>query len=789
MTATSGPRTGPTTVGYPTVPTAVRDPGAPPSWKPTRDDLVDAAFGMVLLVVAAIGWLPVFSGVDGPLVVLVGGLAGTAAAWVSAARRLSPFATLSVALLAFLLFSGVSVADSAIAGFLPGPEVPTNLVDGLIRGWSDLVTTATPVASGDGMAVPPYVCGFLAGLLGMLVAKRSDLPLVPAVPSMAALLVGFLFGDFEPAAASVQGIGFALVAVAWGAVRSNRPRRTLDGEVYWPRVVSGLVMLAIVGLVASVVGTNLPGVQEDERTVLRDAVPPFDPSVHPSPLAGLRTFRKAGREVDYLRASDLKENDLIRLATMDTYDGVVWSVGGSESSGRFDRVGSRIRYADQPLVGDPKGWPHRSLSVSVIDYRGIWLPTLGLSQRVSFAGTNADTVADAYRFDRASGTAASSVPVSEGLVIDLDARLLRRDDLDEQVKAAALPCSGGASLDPVIQSSPALAELQNHLREYTGGADTPFAKAEAIEERMKDGYFSDDLDDAEEHLSVRAGHSVAALAQFLDADQLLGNGEQYAASMAVLTNLAGLPTRVVVGFKPEKLGAVVLRGEDAAAWVEVCFADIGWVTFEPTPDESRVPDPPTVQVESTPPKPRPPVVHQQLNVPETIPENVKRQTKVPPKGPGDTTEPGVAVPWFVRAAIIGVGVPVALLLAGVAVIVGLKASRRRRRRTRGTAADQINGAWLEAVDHLRDVGHRPRPAATRRELAIGAASAGYWQDGLAFASAIDAHLFGPNAPSSEDSATAWSNLNQQVGSIHSKLTRRQRLRAAISLASMRRPSI
>src|SRR5260370_37626907 len=58
-----------------------------------------------------------------------------------------------------------------------------------------------------------------------------------------------------------------------------------------------------------------------------------------------------------------------------------------------------------------------------------------------------------------------------------------------------------------------------------------------------------------------------------------------------MARLAGLPTRVAVGFQlPSGGGATVrVQGMHAEGWPEVAFAGFGWVPFEPTPREASAP--------------------------------------------------------------------------------------------------------------------------------------------------------------------------------------------------------
>jgi hypothetical protein len=65
-----------------------------------------------------------------------------------------------------------------------------------------------------------------------------------------------------------------------------------------------------------------------------------------------------------------------------------------------------------------------------------------------------------------------------------------------------------------------------------------------------------------------------------------GYCQHFAGAAALLLRVAGVPTRVAVGFATgEQIGhdTWAVRDEDAHAWIEVYFPRVGWVPFNPTP--------------------------------------------------------------------------------------------------------------------------------------------------------------------------------------------------------------
>ena len=85
-------------------------------------------------------------------------------------------------------------------------------------------------------------------------------------------------------------------------------------------------------------------------------------------------------------------------------------------------------------------------------------------------------------------------------------------------------------------------------------------------------------------LTTRAGDTGNDLADFLQ--NKAGFCQQYAAAMGIMLRLAGVPSRVVVGYThpaPDSDGRFGVTTDDAHAWVEAYFAGVGWLPFDPTP--------------------------------------------------------------------------------------------------------------------------------------------------------------------------------------------------------------
>jgi transglutaminase-like putative cysteine protease len=132
------------------------------------------------------------------------------------------------------------------------------------------------------------------------------------------------------------------------------------------------------------------------------------------------------------------------------------------------------------------------------------------------------------------------------------------------------------SLPPSYLASGQLGAL---VGEITGGQQTAYGKAEAIEAWLSDsGTFSYSL-------KAPTVTSALQLQSFLTTTRK-GYCQQFAVAMADLARLAGIPSRVVIGYTSgsrQSDGSWKVTTRDAHEWPELYFSGYGWLRFEPTP--------------------------------------------------------------------------------------------------------------------------------------------------------------------------------------------------------------
>lgn len=224
-------------------------------------------------------------------------------------------------------------------------------------------------------------------------------------------------------------------------------------------------------------------------------------------------------------------------------------------------------------------------------------------------------------------------------------------------------------------------------------ADTPFAKAAAIQEFLRDGEY-------EYSLQPLPGSGYDALENFLLEDKR-GYCEQFAAAMAMMARVAGIPSRVSVGFLPgdQRGDSYEVSIRKMHAWPELYFSSWGWVRFEPTP---------AVQTGEAPPWTLPPA-EAPGNDPGAEPSQQATAEPSATTDPRDTpAEAPVAAEdaggraWVRTLLWSGGGLVALLILAAPATL------RVRRRSSRlsgdGAAEEQVESAWAEIRDTVVDHG-------------------------------------------------------------------------------------
>jgi hypothetical protein len=675
---------------------------------------------------------------------------------------------------------------------VPGPSSWRLLVDETLFGWKDLLTTLPPVDGESRLLVLPWVLGLLAGLLGTSLSMvRSRRPLVagplPLVSLLALLALVILLGVDRPHQLWLQGGVFGVLALAWLGLRYARtaaPVRSTQGKLV--RIGTGAALVGVAGLLSLPVGTWASG-GDAERVILRSHVdPPFDVGQYPSPLASFRRYvqlpdgRKDPRnlhDTDLFRIEGVPAGSRVRLAVLDRYDGVVWGASNNAqpdgAPGADDDTYQRV----SSVIDNPVDGTGVDARVTIgPGWNGVWLPTLGALQSLSFDGPDRETLSESFRYNLATSSAVVPAGLHPGDVYTFTA-VQPDDSLTPQSTSSGFV---GAAAD-------AAGFLDTQAVQWSEGESQPMRRVFAVARHLKtEGKYSDGVIEAEK--IYHAGHNRFRLTDDtggVNAPFVVGNDEQYAAWMALLANRIGVPARVVLGAIVPDGGTVT--GADVHAWVEVQVADGSWHTL-PTDlfmDKDRPAEQQTTRRQEQsgsvvpPPAPIPPpsTAGEQNDADMKVRKN-KSTTK------GSQDDAGGPIAKWVQRVLVYVGLPLLVITILLSSVVVAKLLRRRRRRTRAKISARFVGAWRELVDHARDLG-QPVPVGagvTRREQSRRLSSTGAG----ALAQRADSHVFGPRLPRPRDAESFWRAVDAERQAMSEEVSVFRRVRAALNLTTFRR---
>jgi hypothetical protein len=735
----------------------------------------------LLTLVAGLEWRRVFDGgrlvplvvaaaiLPTVLAIVLGGRSGGRSGG-RAGRPLPVTVTASVALLVAFVFAAVLQAPDTSA-----------LADGVLSGWSRILTTTLPVPPRPSLLVLPVVTTWLAALVGSEVALRARYPALAPLAPVTAYGVALLFGvggpgsRVAPAAAALAAALAAAAALAGPAddaaagagfgpdagpggydgrpgtvpgaepgrnghdpAGGGRPRRSVARAVgdRRPAVlsrkgVSAAILVLACALGAAVIGPRLPASggrtpydpREDQR-------PPVDDLVAIDPLSLLAGWATTPDDVLFTVRADRAQR--WRLAVLDDY-----------AAGRGWSREAELRPAGQSLpagpgsadTGDAADTEDLAQDITIESLRGVWLPAADRAVRV----TDVTPLVDPE-----TGVLVRREELEGGL----------RYRVTSSVPAGELDCTRApagrlGSGDTVVGLPSDLVELAQSITE---GETSPCARARAIEAYLTSNEFAFSAD-------APSGSTLARVKDLLrprDEGQGTGTSEQFATAFALLARAVGLPTRVVVGFHggTEVDGTYEVRAGDAFAWPEVRFEGLGWMAFDPTPVPGDRPPPAEIaeaEIEQSPD----PAAGSATSSTTTTTIPVVEHDRPPPapaeEGPGPVARAitllGVAV-----AAVTGA------LVAVAGAVAGARRWRRRRRRSPTDPARRALGAWRQCVEELQAAGVRPEPSDTAAEFVarsrdvVGDRAAEVAGPVARMANGV---LFGDAPATDADAAAAW----------------------------------
>ena len=735
---------------------------------------------LVAIALASAALWPIYRSPELITLIAVSLIVGSAVAILGLWRKWTFVTTVLATVIAFLII-GVPVAVPSEVQYSVFPTLGglVDLIFGVALGWKQLLTISLPVGSYQALLVPALVLVLGATVTSLTIAFRSRIAELSLIPPIVVFVTAVAFGPTYPdrpvtlAISLLVAVALTLVWFRWrrrrdtvnaleaavGAAGVARRRREF-GFAGARTVISAIVILAIAASAAVGIANALP--PQNDRTVLRTSlVEPFDPRDYVSPLSGFRSYWKPSSANSVLfEVSGIPLGTRVRLATLDSYDGVVYTVGSGQitsASGSFSRVPARFDQSD--IDGSPV-----STTITVANYTGVWVPTVGLFEEVDFGGERGPDLRDTFYYNSVSGTAAVTARLTTGDSYSFEG-VLPFQPGDDEISSF----TPGTAEVPAIRNSPD--ELTERLDQYVRGVTAPGERLAAMLRGLAaDGYVSHGV--GVDEPASRSGHAADRLAELFTEPRMIGDGEQYAVAASIMANELGFPARVVLGFVTSDQQ---IRGDDVTAWIEVNTAQHGWVTLDPNPPLRDIPD---EDPDDTAQVARPQTI---VQPPEIESDTLNRQSNPDSE---QALQPGLdpvlqAVLAILRT--LGWTVLVILVLATpFLLIIAAKVRRRLLRRRADSPLDQMSGGWQEFEDSILDHGYSLPQSGTRTEVAaVVQAPAAH-----DLAVHADHAIFSGDDPNPAEVAAFWSNVSELEIQLHAGLSRWSRFVARISLRSL-----
>jgi hypothetical protein len=472
-------------------------------------------------------------------------------------------------LLVLLFLVTGAFTTHGILQIIPGPD-----------SFAEIGTTLSAAAEQIRIGLPPVegsqpILCLVTILIGLVAVLVDTLTVAAAAPAATGLVLLCVYA--VPAALSEEmlpwwtfllgGAAFAGLLAVDGNHRHRRWRtREAPGRSGKPGVLSAPVAVVAAAIVLGLFGGAITWVGTVGRIPFGnggDGPGAGAGGFGIQPFTELRGMLDQGSNRELFKVRGLgTDRRLLRAMTLDTYyPNKGWGLHDEGRSQQGIPVGPQL----PPAPGDDGSGAARRIDVEPASWRDNWLPVYGAPRVI-------DGAANGYLYDQVSGTvfttrsdvppsyteyASLKEPTAQELrvtpqVDDLPPRYTEIDRVDDRVRAKT--------------------------RQLIANESNDFDRASAIWRYFtaQNGFVYD--------TKTAPANDADALADFI-LNGKRGFCEQFASAMAVMLRVAGIPSRVAIGFTPgvPTNDYLSISTQDAHAWVEAYFGGKGWVTFDPTP--------------------------------------------------------------------------------------------------------------------------------------------------------------------------------------------------------------
>jgi len=613
------------------------------------------------------------------------------ASWVVRASGLRPALGIAAAFVVWTVASQSFFAPgTAFLGIIPTPETVDTLISGFIDAGAQIQVQTIPA---DPVASLVQLIAMACGLLAIL----ADAAVVARFPAFVGVLALGLF--VVPSAVQIRDVDVvrfvatmaSFLLVLWLAARTDGHRSGVsrDATRAGRSPLTALALGAAAIVCALLIPAVTPGLSAqafaDSRTAGRF------PSIYG---AGIDPVIQLGRDLrrttpilslSYVTTAD--KPLYLKMVDLNDFSTGTWQP--EETNG-----GTVERLAAPPGLADDVERSTVSTEVSIEGLRSEWLPLPSPATSLDNAGRgwSADPETGVVTLPGSRNDSRGDDYTVESLVVAPSAEQLAE-------AGSVVPIA----LDPLLELPPDLPSVVSDVaREVTADATTNYDRAVALQSYFTSGQFDYSVDTPVD--GSFDGTNAEALAAFLEVKS--GYCVHFAATMATMARVLGIPSRIAIGYFPSSAATSFVDGEpqyevltdQLHSWPELYFDGIGWLPFEPTPSLGI----------SVPEYSLPAFAQQSTGSQAAAPQ----ATEVTPTSQArDDTDPTSAASTGETRSLAQLrGWLTALAVAAGVVLVGLvPAGIRHWRRRRSMAAIDgsprpATGAWMELQNFARDYG-------------------------------------------------------------------------------------
>ncbi|MGA4669695.1 transglutaminaseTgpA domain-containing protein [Propionibacteriaceae bacterium Y1923] len=577
-----------------------------------------------------------------------------------------------------------------------GGNIFAQVWQALLDGILHIQTSIAPMPPNAGTALLLVVLLGLVTIIADVLVLTLDTPAWVAAPMLTLYLIPALALDFQ-----VSWVSFVLLGLGLLVVLAADTSRTLRGwtrnlvtddadkqhtttGVWGMAAIVGVPVLAFSLLIGNVVPTMATYDLDSRRPRGVGPIQMQDPTIELH-----RNLSQQSEEVVISYTTDAADGQYLRMASLSVMEPDSWKLTAVQlQTGNLP---------NPPGLGSAV--VENTTNISIGNFGSQYLPSPYAPSSFNAPGQ--------WAFDPVTmmilSTEGNNTDATRNLEYSVNSVITDPDPSAFNSAQPGTPPDNGLTRQ-VPEDVPQ--EIVDLTTEVVADAETPVLQAAAIQAWLRDPRRFTYSTDAP------AGDGFEVMRNFL-LDDRQGYCIHFASAMALMARIAGIPSRVAVGFLPGTKNGDVwqVQAKEMHAWPELFFEGFGWVRFEPTAGVADAPAWTVVQgsgpTESPSDTPSP--------TETTDPSASTSGSMETPSATETVFEvdvEGNAFAWRRFFTIVGiVAVALALLLTpGVA----RRVVRRRRFAGTGSPEDQTEALWAEVRDTMRDVG-AGWPAGSPRE--------------------------------------------------------------------------